>query len=97
MTSEMVKLRRLLDAEGIAWVDASDEKSIYHIDRTHFRYRRYRWSVIHGYGTYGGKNHWDKDMGLLELRSNGAGNGDPIGWLTADEVMRLVKGEQKVE
>lgn len=96
MTNEMIKLRTMLTAEGIPWEDASDKADdIYHIDRTHFEYRKYSWSIIHGYGTYGGHSLWndDKDEGKLELMSNAVNGGDPVGWLTADECMALVKGE----
>lgn len=96
MTPEMNKLRRMLDAEKIEWHDASDKdvQDIYHIDRTHFDYRGYSWSVIHGYGSYGGISSWHDDEGLLEMMSNGANDGDPIGWLNAEEVMEYVRGDR---
>lgn len=51
------------------------------------------WSVIHGYGTYGGFSSIDADRGLLEVMSDAINNGEPIGWLTAERVMQYVKGE----
>ena len=41
MTKEMRELRKMLDAEGIDWHDAS-ELGIYPIWRTHFEHRRVR-------------------------------------------------------
>ena len=92
MIHQMNKLRSLLNAKGIDWEDMSVHDA-YPIDRTHFDYRGYHWSVIHGFGSYGGWSTWREDEGLLELMSNGVNNGDPIGWLTAKEVMAYVKGE----
>lgn len=88
MNKEMKKLRALLDAENIEWEDKSDN-SLYPICRTHFSYNGQRWSVIHGYGTYGGHSLCSSDMGLLEAWRF---NGDAIGCLTAEEVMRYVRG-----
>ena len=93
MTKEMYELRKMLDAEGIDWHDAS-ELGIRPIWRTHFEYRGYHWSVIHGYGTYGGFSSIDADRGLLEVMSDAINNGEPIGWLTAERVMQYVKGEE---
>ena len=90
MVLEMIKFRKLLDDEGITWHDASDKDvlDIYHIDRTHFTYCGYNWSVVHGRGTFG------ENQGLLEMMSNAVNDGDPLGWLTANEVFAYVKGEQ---
>ena len=92
MTKEMEKLRELLDAEHITWHDASRESEMCPICRTHFGYRGYQWSVIHGYGSYGGYSIITADEGLLELMSEAVNGGDPVGWLTADQVMEYVKG-----
>ena len=88
MNYEMKKLRALLDAENIEWEDKSDY-GIYPICRTHFSYNGQRWSVIHGYGTYGGYSSFSTDRGLLEAYNF---NDEPIGYLTAEEVMHYVKG-----
>lgn len=91
MTTEMVKLRQMLDEEGIEWKDCSDPaEKLYHIDRTHFWNRKFHWSVIHGYGTYGA---YPEDQGLLELMSDAVNEGNPIGYLTAEQCMKYVKGE----
>ena len=95
MTHEMKLFREMLDAEHIKWHDASSlcgELSIY---RTHFEHRDYHWSVIHGFGTYGGPSYIYDDRGLLELKSNAVNCGEPIGWLTAEEAMRYVRGENE--
>ena len=86
MCNEMIKLRKMLNDEGIEWSDVS---CLYFltINRTHFEHRKYHWSVINGYGTYGG------DEGLLELMSNAVNGGEPIGYLTAEECMAYVRGE----
>lgn len=96
MTDQMIKLREMLDAEKITWHDASEPRTdIFAIDRTHFTYRGYDWSVIHGYGTYGGVSMWGRkeDEGLLEMMTNATNGGEPIGFLTAEEVMEYVRGE----
>lgn len=96
LTKEMKSLRRMLDEKGIEWIDAfspelPDHK--YQIYRTHFSYRGYKWSVVHGYGTYGGYSPLDSiDGGLLELMSDAVNDGDPIGWLTAEEAMKYITG-----
>ena len=96
MVDEMVRLRSLLDENGIPWVDKSTQRLTYpkelgfddiFISRTHFEYRNYFWSAINGCGTYG------EEEGLIELMSNAVNGGEPIGYLTADEVMNLVKGD----
>ena len=89
MNEEMKKLRAMLDAEHIKWEDKSGD-GVYPIYRTHFRYKGQRWSVIHGYGTYGGYDPCtDTDRGLLEAYNFSE---EPTGYLTAEEVMRYVKG-----
>lgn len=94
MTEEMIKLRIMLDDEGIEWHDAS-ALDAYSMWRTHFKHRGYHWSVIHGYGSYGGFNSFERtDKGLLEVMSEAINGGDPIGWLTAEEVMQYVRGEE---
>ena len=97
MTSEMIKLRILLDLNDIAWVDASEDRHHYSIYRTHFEHRGYLWSVIHGFGTYGGWSSYSQDRGLLEVMSEAINGGEPIGYLTAEDVMEYVKGERNNE
>ena len=90
---EMEKLREALTANDIIWTDASDE-GLLPITRTHFEYKGYKWSVIHGHGTYGGFSLLEPDAGLLEIMSNAVDDGNPMGWLTAEEVMDLVLGQR---
>lgn len=90
MVDEMIKLRKLLTLYGIEWHDASENFPL-QIDRTHFDYKGYKWSVINGYGTYGGFGIFsDKNMGLLELISAAVNDGEPIGYLTASQVITFV-------
>lgn len=93
MTEEMIIFRQLLEKHGIEYEDQSEPESYIPIYRTHFDYRGYHWSVIHGYGTYGGFSCFESDKGLLEVRSGAIDDGNPIGYLTAQEVMRYVLGE----
>ena len=93
MCKEMEKLREALTANDIIWTDASDG-GLLPITRTHFEYKDYEWSVIHGFGTYGGWNRLEPDAGLLEIMSNAVDDGNPMGWLTAEEVMDLVLGQR---
>lgn len=102
MIGEMIKFRKLLDENGIEWHDASDladelPDELFRIERTHFEYNRFHYSVIHGYGSYGGYSIWDgRDEGLLELMSNAINEGSPVGWLTADEAMQIILARDTV-
>ena len=67
------------------------------ICRTHFEYKGIKFSVINGFGTYGG---WyganpgmteDKNMGLLELMIE---DNEPVGWLKAENIMEIL-GEKE--
>ena len=93
MCEEMGKLRRELTKRRIRWKDNStitEELTIY---RTHFRYRRYKVSVIYGDFTYGGKNHYDgSDEGLLEMQCSRLNAGEPFGHLTAAQVFQYLEG-----
>lgn len=103
---EMVKLRKMLDAKGIVWIDKTcvtpdevmskmkelmpDVEEKYFdatIFRTHFAHNGNRYSVIFGYGTYGNNEN------LLELMADCINNGEPVGYMTADEVLQLVLKE----
>lgn len=92
MTKEMELFRKMLDDNGIEWHDASDTYA-YPITRTHFNYRGHNWSVIHGYGSWGGYNRFTEDEGLLELMSDAVNGGDPVGYLTAKEAFDYVRGD----
>lgn len=84
MPDEMIKLRKELDKLGVPWEDVSDDKFM-KIYRTRFYIGKKRWSVISGYGTYGG------EAGLLETWTLTLNGGDPMGWLSAKDVIEKVK------
>ena len=93
---ETKKLRKFLDDHGIEWFDKSSDFGDrigfnFYIERTHFRLHDNLWSVIHGYGTYGGFNGWEKDSGLLELMTSAVNGGAPIGYLKAEDVIEFIK------
>lgn len=88
---EMKKLRTWLNENHIHWQDWSD----CYICRTRFQVNWYRFSVLHGFGTYGGKTlYLDEisDQKLLECRVS---NYEPEGWLTAEDVIKLIEEYQK--
>lgn len=95
MTHEMKLFREMLDAEHIKWRDASSQSFELPMDRTHFEHRGYFWSVIHGFGSYGGRSSLYDDEGLLELMSDAVNKGEPIGFLTAEQAMQYVRGEHE--
>lgn len=103
LCEEMKKLRKLLTEKGIEWHDESSiyteefiggikstmpyfvDSSIY---RTHFDIDGIHYSVINGFGTYGGFNPFKhKNYGLLELRIN---EDEPTGWHSADDIMDMI-------
>jgi len=94
--SEMEKLRSLLDEAGIEWRDESEMEDFAgpgtYMERTKFEYKGEPWSVIHGYGSYGGYNCHSRDEGLLEVMK-GYPDGDQTGFLTAAQAMKMIKGE----
>lgn len=59
------------------------DTSIY---RTHFDAIGYHYSIICGYGTYGGEE------GLLEMMVDGE---DPTGWLTAEDIIGQIQKKIK--
>ncbi len=99
---EMKKLRKMLDEKEIEWKDnsevisKSEEWPIWYC-RTHFEFKGLKFSVMNGFGTYGG---WfganpgmteDKNMGLLELMIE---DNEPVGWLKAENIMEIL-GEKE--
>lgn len=111
MCEEMIKLRKLLTEHNIEWHDVSviaNEKVIdmlvnnfgqerqycdTTIYRTHFDANGSQYSVISGFGTYGGFDPVEnKDYGLLECMID---DNDPKGWLTADDIIKLINGENE--
>lgn len=93
--SEMNKLREALTLRGIHWTDMSDIEDFFWICRTWFWHRDNKVSVIHGYGTYGGIQ-FGRDGELLEVYSTLTGN-EPIGHLTAADIIRMIFKGQKDE
>jgi hypothetical protein len=99
---EMQKFRKMLDEKGIEWHDDSEVMSESKewpmwICRTHFEYNGLKFSVVNGFGTYGG---WyganpgmteDKNMGLLEIMIE---DNEPVGWLRAEDIMKIL-GEKE--
>lgn len=96
VTKEMQLLRDKLDDMGVKWIDASEcYGNTITITRTRFRDKEgTKWSAIHGFGTMGGYNGMRADEGLLEICS---WNGEPIGYLTAEQVITLVFNGKEVE
>ena len=87
---EMKKLRDYLDSNGIEWDDVSSKYNGFYLCRTHFTYGENKYSVVNGYGTYGGYNPFNKvNDGLLEMRVS---KEEPIGYLTGDDVIRIING-----
>ena len=100
MCPEMLKLREQLDKLNIDWADASDPVSehrillnSHHIYRTHFDYKGDEYSVIYGFGTYGGWGRFPDvgDPQLLELMIN---DDIPTGWPTADDIIKIMKSDK---
>ena len=61
--------------------------------RTHFEVDDYNYSVINGYGSYGGYVPFTgHNLGLLECMTDRVNGGEPVGNLTADEVMQIIDG-----
>ena len=100
---EMQKLRDQLDNHGIEWQDKSehyDDSNVW-ICRTWFTHNNIMWSVVHGFGSYGGIYPGNEDKGLLELMVFDDGGGEnpleenPMGFLTADNILKLMGLEKK--
>ena len=90
--AEMQRLRSWLDAHNIPWHDASEdisrqERGFEHwMCRTHFNLCGEQYSVINGYGSYGGIDYLPGDnAGLLEIM--GPHMRDSVtGWQTARQI-----------
>lgn len=100
---EMQQLRKMLDERNIPWEDDSEDMThddfIMWIARTHFEFNDIEYSVINGFGTYGGWHglnpgiEENENTGLLELM----GGDIQCGWLTANDVIMIITGEEKDE
>lgn len=86
---EMTKLRSYLDNHDIKWVDASDER----VCRTKYWHNGILYSVINGYGTYGGIDGCDpKEVNECFLECWSVPFGDePAGWLKADDIVKKME------
>lgn len=82
---KMKPLRKWLDEQGIKWTDKSDFGMV----RTHFYINSKNWSVIFGAYSYGA------EQGLLELWTQNVNGGEPLGFLTVDDITELIKKELK--
>ena len=90
---EMQKLREYLDSKNIEYDDDSEEWITGWICRTHFNYKDNFWSVINGLGTYGGFCLDEKqNPGQLELMVNCVNDGEPVGYLKAEDVIKYMEG-----
>lgn len=88
--AEMQKLRAYLDAHGIEWRDNSDAFSEWWMCRTQFEIKGNSFSVINGFGSYGGAVIGrSRNQGLLECWINE--KGEPIGYLTAEDVIKEIE------
>lgn len=95
---EMEKLRDWLTMKKIPWKDQSEDYGLKSGEgelwmcRTKFEIGGVLCSVINGYGSFGGLSFFeDKNKGLLEIWANEKiGGGEPVGYLTADDVIKLI-------
>lgn len=88
---EMQKLREYLNKHNIQWTDVSEPYCFSWMCRTHFTLRNNHWSVINGYGSYGGFGTFSpNNEGLLELMTSEVNGGEPVGYLTADDVIKYM-------
>lgn len=101
--TEMQKIRDWLDQNSIPWEDYSDDtpEGFDHdlwICRTRFMADDYIVSVINGAGSYGGYSFGDENnnQGLLEAMSDIFGP-EPIGYLTAEELIKLLQDKCHME
>ena len=90
---EMNILRNYLDKHEIKWEDISyHPENMRWICRTRFIFNGIVYSVIHGYGTWGGVfGKKNTDYGLLEFYNF---HSAPVGYLTADDIISRVFGKE---
>lgn len=96
---EMQVLRDWLTKNNITWYDnSSNPPGIDNcwVCRTQFWLNHNRWSVIHGFGTYGGYDSFlSKDYSLLELMASPVNEGEPVGYLTGKQVIEYIEEDIK--
>ena len=85
----MNELRQWLDDNNIQYRDESSEWDTYFMHRTKFTIKGNDFSVINGYGSYGGISISGVNEGFLECWVNQ--KGEPEGYLTADDVIQKIK------
>lgn len=88
--AEMQKLREYLDSHDIKWRDSSDDFTEWWMCRTKFEIKGNSFSVINGFGSYGGVLIGrSRNQGLLECWINE--KGEPTGYLTAEDVIKEIE------
>lgn len=91
---EMKKLRKMLDDRGIEWQDTSRPGDIW-VCQTRVDIGRKHYSIINGVGSYGGFSMLSgKNYGLLEVWDFTREN-EPIGSLTAEQVLQHIEAHTK--
>jgi hypothetical protein len=84
--NKMKPLRKWLDEQGIKWTDESGYAGTvemhFYINGKHLRV------IFCG-------SFYNFDRGLLELRTQNANGGEPLGFLTFDDITELIKKELK--
>jgi hypothetical protein len=76
-------IEHLTKVSGLArqWHDSSIYRTYFDVNNTHY-------SVINGFGTYGGFVPYEnKNYGLLECMTN---DNAPVGWLTANDIIDML-------
>lgn len=86
---EFLKFVKILKNNQIKYKEINSDTG-YAIARVRFWYNGNEWSVMHGYGTYGGATAWGEDKGLLEILHLDSSE-CPIGFLTAEEAWREIR------
>ena len=85
--ADIEKKRRVLPDIPESYLDTS-------MFRTRFIFKGKNWSVINGYGSYGGYDPFkSENEGLLELMID---ENDPTGWLTAEQVIEMIYNLEKM-
>lgn len=88
MCKEMKKLRKYLTDNKIEWHDDTTITATWWMVRTKYEYKGRHYSVINGYGSFGGYTSFTKkNLGKLELMRDGD---EPIGYLNADDVIEIM-------
>jgi len=91
MVEEMRKFRELLNASDIRWEDDSYQVGEYSMTVTRVRIGRKAWTIINGFGSFGGLNpRTGVNHGMLEIW-DGTVKNQPEGWLTAEQAIQKIK------